>query len=155
MAAQTSSAPALDLTTQHDRPVIKIDGIEYEMRVLDDLSLVDMHRIDRMGPRIEALGKKLEQRTSTDEEAIELSTMLVEGCRIVLDAPVEIIDKVSDVGRLNIFKVFIERLLPQLQTASASLLPMAGAIPSNGVSSSRASSGSTEANRPRGKHARR
>lgn len=137
--ATTTSAPALDLTSEHDRPIVRIDRQPYEVRVLEDLSMVDIHRMDKLRPRIEELAKKLERQESTEEECAELEGALDTACALALDAPTDALAKLSPMQELMVFRVFQERLQLDFQLASAKVQ----AIFQTGTSSSPASPAST------------
>jgi hypothetical protein len=142
MATATAPVPILDLTTNIVRPVVRIDGAAYELRVADDLSLLEYKILERLCPRA---GDLLIQDTLTDAEGAELSRLLDEACRLALVAPDAVHAKLKDVARARVFDAFTELLQVPSLTAGATL-----ATPLAGTKSSPVSPGSTVASRTRG-----
>lgn len=140
--------PILDLTTPQTRPFVKINGIAYDLRTSNDLTLQAFRTLERITPQIGAL---LQQPELSDAEATTLSTLLAQGCAIGLDAPADVLKGLGDVGRIQVFKVFAELSTPSLQRAGANL----AARPAPGTKPSRGSSGSTGARNASGSPRRR
>ncbi len=133
----------LDLTTDHDRLTVRIDGADYPLRTANDLTLDAYKTLERIGPQIGAL---LRLDALTPEQGQELSQLLDQACRLAIVAPDPVQDRLSDVNRVQIFRVFTQLLAPTLVQAARAIdlarHPVAGMKPF------RASSGST-AGRPK------
>lgn len=102
-ATTATAAPLLDLQTLTTRHSIAIDGAAYELRTFDDLSIVDYHQTPRRAARIYGL---LREETLTSEQEHELSRLVDQVCRIILDAPQAVHAKLKDWQRLKIFQTF-------------------------------------------------
>jgi hypothetical protein len=109
----------LDLTTDTDRPVVAIDGIAYPLRMARDLSLADFKNLERLSIRTADLMTRA--RSLTKDENRELALRLKEVAKIALDAPPNVLAKLSDVQRVSLFKVFTELLTPTLILAARAL----------------------------------
>jgi hypothetical protein len=154
--AHQKSAPALDLTTEHVRPTVKIDSVEYELRILSDFDFVEYHEIDRIGPRLDQLMRAVQAGTAPKKDAAEFAALLTQACEIALLAPTEVIAKLDRFQKLAVFKVFHERLQQELLLTSALLqmpAPVPGA-PSTGATPLPASSASTAVTPGRGSRSR-
>ncbi len=93
----------LEITTEIQRCSVTIDGQSYEVISVDELAIADYHRFGRKGLRIDFLMGK---DTPTDEELAEVSKILDELCRAVLQAPDEVHRKLTEGHRLSLVKVF-------------------------------------------------
>jgi hypothetical protein len=137
--ANTSSQSILSLTTFVDRPTIEIDGVKYEVFSPDSLSLVDYSRLQSLIPRIDALWPSLKSSSLTKEEETELSEAFGSIAAMVLDAPAEVLSKLTDLHRLLVYQAFLG--LPQSTLRLVGAMVRRGAIPSlgpsTGVNSSR------------------
>ena len=138
-----ATSPVLDLTTDSQRPTVRIDQVAYELRTSNDLTLQSFKELERITPRVGAL--MLQEALSVDEGR-ELSQLLDTVCRMALVAPEAVQAGLGDVHRVLIFKVFSELLTPSLQRAGAELMRQ----PADGMRSSRGSSASTAAPRRAG-----
>ena len=106
----------LDLTTDTDRPVVKIDGIGYPLRTSNDLTLENFRFLERVSTRVgELLTSK--KSLSTRDDA-ELEQRLKEIARLALEAPPAVHKKLTAIHRVMVFKVFTELLAPTLIQAS-------------------------------------
>lgn len=134
--------PVLTLSTIDTAGVpIQIDGRRYQTRHPDALSLRAIKQLERLAPR---LGGLLQQDDLSEAEELELSTGLAEVCRLVLDAPDEVIARLTDQQRVRVMEAFMALRMP------SSPPPAPGADtrvarPSRGRPSSRASRGSMAA----------
>lgn len=137
-----ATTPILHLTAPDPttRPTVRIDQVEYELRMTNDLTLHQYKTLERISPRIGAL---IIQETLTEDEGVEARALLDQACRIALDAPVEIHDRLNDVNRVLVYKVFIELCSPSLRAIRARL--RAEANPFDGTRPSLDSCGSTGA----------
>ncbi len=137
-----SSDRVLDITTNRERPSIRIDQVDYPLRNSNDLTLDVYKTLERVAPRITEL---LLMDTLTPADGSELSQLLDQICRIALVTPStsDLHDRLSDINRLTIYQVFTELLTPNLLQAARAETP--GARRAAGTKLSRASSGSTAA----------
>lgn len=142
MATQNAALPALDLSTGVDRPFIRIDTIDYDLRVVDDFTALELKQLDRLMPRVLPLANKLEQGEATEAQCEELSNLLSHLLTFAIAAPPEVVAKLGDINKVRVFRVFIDLLSPRLQQARADL---ARASRPSGKKSSRNSNGSTAA----------
>jgi len=113
MAAQRQ---ILNLDSLVDRPVVLIDGKEYELVTHDTLTPLDAHRVTSMHKRIGVILGKSEQSDLTADEEKELETLPARICRVVLEAPDDIQAALTDKQRTMIIDVFW-RMLPNRQPA--------------------------------------
>ena len=149
----TQSALALDLTALvSERPLVRINHVDYELRTANDFSALELHRLDRLLPRVQELAGALEDQEATETQCEELSALLTSLCQLVfVELPAEELAKLGDINKLLVFKLFLELLPPSLQRARAvAVSRLTEARPSASASSSRASSASTGATRKRG-----
>ena len=93
----------LEISTITQRCSVKIDGQSYEIVSMDELSVVDYHRLGRKGLRIDFLMGKAD---ASDEELAEVRAILDDLCRRVVLAPDEVHAKLSDGHRLNLVRAF-------------------------------------------------
>lgn len=143
--------PALDLTTETDeRPIVRIDQIGYELRTSRDLTLQDFKFLERVSIRV---GELLTKANLSKQESQELAGRLKEIVALALEAPADVLAKLTDIQRVSIFKVFTELLTPGLLLAVRAIQQPA---PFPGTKRSPGSSGSIPARRTRdGSGARR
>ena len=106
----------LDLTTDTDRPVVKIDGIGYPLRTSNDLTLENFRYLERVSLRVGELMTR--SKVFTKGENAELEQRLKEIAKLALDAPPAVLRKLTAIHRVLIFKVFSELLAPELISAS-------------------------------------
>jgi hypothetical protein len=94
------AAPILNLDSLVDRPTVVINDKEYWLLTLDILPPLDAHRLQFMTQRVAEL---LGQATplSEDEER-ELKTLPDRMCRMVLDAPDDVHQALTDPKRMLI-----------------------------------------------------
>lgn len=127
----------LDLASLVDRPVVVIDGHEYELFTFDLLPAMDASRIRRWSACLDALALLPEPTEADEQEAIDLSDRI---CRVVLDAPGDIHEKLTQRQRSKIFEAFL--LAPAVVIAQREAIQHQSPT---GASSPPASPGSTEA----------
>jgi len=147
-----ATQPILDLSTERERFQVRIDGVLYDLRARQDLTLREYRTLEVIGPQIVELEIKGDQMT--DEDAKAYAALLDRGVHLALDAPDDVIAKLDDVQRRTVFRAFLELLAPALQKAGTPLINAAPVRPA-GTKSSPASSGSTAATRRRGKRTSR
>lgn len=136
--ANQRNAPALDLSTTDERPIIRIDKVDYDLRIVDDFVAIELHTLDRLMPRVLPLARKLETGKATAKECEELSTLLDQLLAIVLDAPEPIRAKLGDTNKVRVFQVFMELLPETLAKVRAVLKQPASARGLAGAQSSQA-----------------
>jgi hypothetical protein len=102
--ADKSTEPILDLTTLVERPKIRIDGQLYGVRDTDEVNLVEYHRLQRLGEKVDLLSKDGLSEAETEEALKALDT----ACRMILEAPDEVHQKIRDSHRMQILKVFTD-----------------------------------------------
>jgi len=95
--------PVLSLDTLVERRFITINGTPYTLVNDGELSILDYHRLGKRAAKVEALWGRVEL---TDEEVTELTEALDWLCRLVLDAPPEVHDKLLDQHRLQVVMAF-------------------------------------------------
>lgn len=152
-----ASVPVISLSTVPDRKVVAIDGVGYYLRTLEDLSLAQLHTVQRLSPTISAL---LAMDALTAEQEVGLMRSLAEICAIALEAPPDVLEKLQPVNRMMVFRLFSDLLLPRLTAAGAVIEAMAmltvdPAVASNGTTSSPSSPASTAGRSANGGKTRR
>ena len=111
----------LDLTTETDRPVVKIDGIGYPLRTTNDLTLENFRYLERVSLRV---GTLLTRAAALKPmESAELEKRLKEVAAVALEAPPAVLRKLTAIQRIMIFKVFTELLTPTLIQAARAMEP--------------------------------
>lgn len=106
MATRHQPAAAIDLSSTQERPLIRIDRIDYDVRVLDDFTPHELRQLDRLLPRVVPLVKTLEAKTLGDEDCRDLMAILSTLLPLVLVAPLEIIDRLGDIDKIRVFQAF-------------------------------------------------
>lgn len=134
MAADTPVPEILSLDSLVDRPVVVIDGTEYELYTPFSIPKLSMHKVGRLANREEALMK---QEVLTAEEEAELDAIPTRICALVLDAPVSVQETLSPKQRQRV----VERFFVQIQEGVKALTWKARL--STGANGSPDSSGST------------
>ncbi|WP_048648946.1 hypothetical protein [Nitratireductor soli] len=139
--------PILDLNTLIERPTIRIDGMTYELRSPDELSVLDSHFFT-------VKGKEIERLAGEDGKDEELAAVIDEVVpRMVVDLPAEVFISLPGAARLAIVDVFTGLLLRR-RVSMAGAIAQAVVAPrtptSTGEKSSLASSVSSAAIRTGG-----
>lgn len=148
--APASRAPLLDLNTLVIRPLVRIDGVAYEMRGPDELSILENHRLLALGKRAEAIE---EIQDPTEADHAEYQEVLSRICRTVLLAPAEVLGRLLVPQRAAVALTFSRLwLMASLRTTRAIVETTKAQIPTaepptTGGPSSPPSSGPTEAPR--------
>lgn len=131
--------PALDISTApDDREFININQAPYFIRSTRDLELDDFQYLEPATIRVARLLKMGAHRSKNETK--ELAALLRRVVALAVDAPAEILEKLDDIQRVSIFKVFTELLLPGILSAVRALEP---AAPVPGTKQSPGSSVST------------
>jgi hypothetical protein len=139
--------PVLDLSTDHERQVVRIGGVPYPMRGFDDLTIEQAKTFHRLNLRVVEL---LALDHAKASEQVELAAALKAIAEIAVDAPVAVLNRLKEMQRLSIYQVFSELLLPGLRQKSAATAPRQTTPSPTGTSSFRVSSASSGARRRRG-----
>jgi hypothetical protein len=115
--------PLLDLSTMIERPRIRIDGVAYEIRTPEELTLFQSQQFTLWGKELEALG-------AAPEKADELEALVRRVVTAVtVEVPPAVLGKLSTSQLMNIVEVFIGLLLGRR-------LRLAGALAAQVVSRS-------------------
>lgn len=85
-------------------PTACIDGKEYNFRI--DLSYKDMIKAERIGKKIQTLESKIRNNEQEDEDENEIQELLRKSVAMMLDAPPDILEKLTDFQRTQIMKIF-------------------------------------------------
>jgi hypothetical protein len=128
--------PTLDLSIDIVRPIVRIDGIPYEVRTSNDVSVSQYRDMVRLTARIGVLFEK-EPRTRKEER--EFTAALDVVMETALLAPKDVREKLGQLSKMQVVDFFAELLLPNIKRAVARAEVLSGA----GTISSRASTGST------------
>jgi hypothetical protein len=111
MADQT---PLLDLGTLAEHSTVVIDAGRYALLAPEALPLLDYKRVMDLGPKLTTLLAKPADEL-TNEDTVECDRLLEQLCRIVLQAPLEVHDRLTPVQRWMVYKVFHELPLTRPQ----------------------------------------
>jgi hypothetical protein len=98
------TVPVLNLDSLIDRPVVIIDGHEYQLLTQAILPPIDVHRLAKFSRRIEVL---TQQEDLTAAEEAELTALPDRICRLLLEAPNEVHAKLTDTKRMEIAATFL------------------------------------------------
>lgn len=94
----------LDLSTQIDRPTVRIDGEEYEMFSPHEMTLVQIHNIQSQGRALQSLMGKDQLSDRERKQLVGLSDSLLDG--IMVDIPDEVRARLTDMMKLRIVTAF-------------------------------------------------
>lgn len=104
--------PLLNLDTLVEHRTVRIryvgaDGQptegEYDLLNTEEVSILDYHRIAKQTERVHAM---MGSKDMTDEQAVDLSSLLDELCKFVLKAPAEVHAKIVDLNKLRVLEAF-------------------------------------------------
>lgn len=105
--------PLLDLSTSQDREFILIDTRKCEMRGKHEFSFTDYHRITSIGKTIQKMFDM--DRELSEDEASEMKDKLNNVMQFILvDTPIEVLDKINDTQKLEIITAFSKLLSADL-----------------------------------------
>jgi hypothetical protein len=144
------NGPLLDLHTLIERPTVKIDGVEYELRTPGELTLEERARSGVISTVLRA-----EPASPSPEEAAKLSQALDQMCRMVLLAPDAVHVRLRDEHRFSIAGAFIALSMMMRRPQPRASTPTTTTAPPIGANSSPVSSASTVARRASGSRRRR
>lgn len=144
--------PLLDLSTLIERPVIRIDGVTYEILSPDEISIIDGHRLGMWGRRINVLAES----DQTEGEA-ELEQLIDKVARkVAVGVPGAVYNALPGAHKQAIADVFTGLLLRKRLGVAGAIAKAAGVLPDGteisaiGASLFPASSASSEATRDGG-----
>jgi hypothetical protein len=101
----------LDLsTTQFDRPIVRIDGVDYEMRSVDEISVPLIKRLQKLGADAEG-GADLELVDGWMNEAMDI---------IMVSLPTNVRDRLSLTHKRRIIESFTREVGEKMNTPAAS-----------------------------------
>lgn len=143
-----ATAPLLNITTLLPQDSVLIDGVSYFIRNRESLTIRGSMIVERAFPRLIAL---MASDELTDEQDAEATALLQQTVSVVLDAPADVIAKLTDTQRLNVFMAFTplrSKLWPSTNGAKDGAA--ATTKPRTSASGSRASKRATAAHRKTG-----
>jgi hypothetical protein len=132
--------PALDFKTGLVGTPIRIDGVIYEIRHPDMLPLGAIIRLEAMVPTLGPMMQRASQLSPEEEQV--LSDDLRRLCADVLDAPADVLARLSDQQRLLVTQAFIQLRRGAPSSTGATTHEAPTDAPSSGKKSSRGSRGS-------------
>lgn len=116
--ATMAGSPSVSIGTVLTRPTVIIDGVSYELRHPEELSVLQFHEIARNGRRIDAL---FEQDELSAEDQRKLANILEATVRAELIAGDDVLAKLSPVHRLRIIRSYAALQRLALQSLGATL----------------------------------
>ena len=93
----------LTLDALVERPIVRIEGEPFEMKNAAELSILDFHTLGKKGATVQRLMLKDEL---DDRGIVELTDALRALVAILLIAPIQVLDALSDTQRIQIAEVF-------------------------------------------------
>jgi hypothetical protein len=105
--ADRTSVPVLTLDSLIDRPVVVINGSEYELMTRGGLPPLDVARLAKYSRRVEALIEKSQTEDLKATEEKELEVLPDKICRLILMAPDAVQKKLTDKQRMDITATFL------------------------------------------------
>lgn len=113
-------------TSAPTRPLIKIDGVEYQLKVQDDLGLKEEAELQRM--------RKAFVEIESGQDSSELANHLKRMVKILLiDLPDDVLDRLSDAKKLKIVSAFTQEVGKTRQPASPQKEAVLECEPSSGI----------------------
>ncbi len=112
----SSKTPVLSLDTLDERPLVRIGNDVYELTPPDGLTILGYRRMSQFMPRLEEL---LEKTEPNDAEDLELQECFDKLCRVVLQAPDEVLDNLTALQRVLIYQAFLKLPHAALQRVGA------------------------------------
>lgn len=127
MATQTEQL--LDLDVLVERPRIRLNKVEYQLKHPDELSLVEYHLLGNKWKQFRAIVEKSEDETS--EADLNKAEQLVDEItrRVVMDAPEDVLAALTHSQRMKIGTFFTRRLLQEVPVAPAAVAAEGVAAP--------------------------
>jgi len=99
-------ANILNLDTLTERHTVTVDGVPHDILNPGQLSILDTHNAQKWAARVREISKDLEN--ISDEAVQEMGQHLDRFCRLVMLAPPEVHDRLTDNQRLAVMAVFTE-----------------------------------------------
>ena len=97
----------LNLDTLVVRPLVAIDGKDYEMLNPGEVSILDLHRFGALGAEFEGITSSVQADTDlTTEQVTAVSVALDRMVRMILRAPEDVLSRLTDVHRYRIIEAF-------------------------------------------------
>lgn len=106
--------PLLSLSTSHEYAFIEIDGKKYEIKSLSQFDLVDLYTFDSLAEKFKGFGTEKLEPNQIEEFAKTLDDALK---MLFVEIPVEVLNKLSIIHKMQIVKVFRELPLPTKEVA--------------------------------------
>jgi ribosomal protein S13 len=125
--------PILSLDTLAEQRSVRIDGVDYPLRSPGQVSLVAYHKIGRHSRDIARMLDETSAADLSDDQVERLSKALSEAVTLMLDAPTEVLARLSDTHRLSILNCFTPTPAP---SPAATAGPEATPATSTGESTS-------------------
>lgn len=113
----------LDLSTAFDRPMVRIDGVDYELLQRGDLGLVDQMRLWALQSRVaQVQAKSLEQFVESDAAVVGEA---LDGALAILmpDLPEAVRRRLREGQKLAILDSFTETAEPERETLPETASP--------------------------------
>jgi len=131
----------LNLDTLVVRPLVTIDGTDYEMLNPGELSILDLHRFGALGSEFQSITDSAEKDADlTDAQVVQVGATLDRMVRMILRAPDEVLNRLTDVHKYRIVECFSSLTPSRLPESRVSTDAGAGAaepepVPSTGEKS--------------------
>ena len=134
----------LNLDTLVDRDTVRVDGVDYEMRNLDELDMLQYRRLEIKGARMSSLMDDVDNISEDEaQELDDITHALLHVCMV--DLPAQVADKLTQSQRFQIIDCFISRSSKDATKASKAKKGTKSKRSTTQASTSRSSSASTAA----------
>lgn len=110
-------APILDLTTSREPQNVRIDGVPYALKRVDDLTLSEYYTVERLLTPLHALIGKARDSTISDAEQAHLTRHLDGLTAITLAAPADVQARLGQLQKMRIADFFSVLLSQSLGAA--------------------------------------
>lgn len=125
----------LDLSTQRERPKVRIDGVEYELVRPDDLTVSQALWLEKIAPKVDRLAKEIRDQGFDEAKAEELGREILKVSDIILgEVPAEVRARLTEMQKLIVIQAYI--------AVSGGFAGFFAESPGGGPPSSRGSEGS-------------
>jgi len=140
----------LALSTKRERPIVRIDGVEYPLLAAEDLKLRDALWLEKTSPRISKLSMQVQEEDCPEEVAEQLAELVLRVSDIILaEVPPPVRARLTDMQKLAVIQAYMEGLAEEKEKAAAPF-PAAASGAETGSPSSPGSSDSTVGAAPSG-----
>lgn len=102
----------LDLSTAFDRPLVRIDGVDYQMMERGDLGIVDQMRIWQMYGRVAQIRAKAPDAFADSDKAVIAEALDTVLSVLIPDLPAAVRDRLREEQKLAILQSFTEAAAP-------------------------------------------